>query len=291
MKTTCIKKGKIREVYDVGNDNIVIINTDRITTLNYLQPIKVPNKGVILNQINKLWLDKTKKIAPNYMISTETEDLPEEFQKEEYYGRAMLCKKLRMLPVEAFVRGYCAGTLWEHYKRTGKIGDMVFEDIREGQKLPLPLYEPRIEIKEGYKVLASFEDTISTLQKELGEKGKDYAYEIRSKSVKLYNFCEKYAEEHGVIIADASLKFGIDTNGELVLAGEIFTPETSRYWSADQYEVGKPQPNYTKQYLYNWLEENNFTTRPATVIPDEVGMITARYYKKAFIRITGKSIY
>lgn len=290
-KATCIKKGKVREVYDTG-DNLVIITTDRITTLNLVQPTLIPNKGVLLNKMNEFWFDRTSKIIPNNMITTNIEEMPEEFQKDEFVGRAMMCKKVKMLPVEAVVRGYFTGTVWENYKKLNTVGGIrIFDHIEECQQLPLPLYEPRIKCSNGYKKIVDYEDTISVLQKELGDKGEEYASEIRSKSVKLYNFCSKYAKENGVIIADARFRFGIDEEGYLILASDIMTPDSSRFWSADKYEVGRSQENYTKQYLYNWLEENGYTEIPAPMIPDTIVQKTAANYSKAFKRLVGNRNY
>ena len=282
-----MKEGKVREVYDNG-DSIIMVATDRISAFDVILKNKIVDKGAVLTQMSKFWFDYTSDIVPNHMISVDTKDMPEFFQTEDYEGKCMLCKKLTMLPVECIVRGYITGSGWESYQKDGTVcGIRLPEGLKESDKLPEPIYTPTTKAEIGlHDEHITFEDTVEILEKLYPGKGEDYASQIRDCTLKLYVKCADYARTKGIIIADTKFEFGRDEDGNVVLADEMLTPDSSRFWPVEGYEPGKSQPSFDKQFVRDWLKANPDSDY---LLPQDVIDKTIAKYKEAYEMITGKA--
>ncbi len=278
-----LSSGKVREIYEIDGDKLLLVVSDRISAFDYILPSPIPNKGKILNQISEFWFDFVKDIIPNHIISTNSEDFPEEFQKPEFEGRSMLVKKLKVLPVECIVRGYITGSGWKSYKENGTVCGITLPDgLQESQKLPEAIFTPSTKAEIGdHDENISFERVVEMLGLELATK-------LRDKTLQIYNKCAEYAASKGVIIADTKFEFGLDENGELVLGDEVLTPDSSRFWPASDYEVGRSQKSFDKQYLRDWIKSSGYDPESGTPIPADVIKTTVNKYKDAFQLITGK---
>ena len=277
-----ISSGKVREIYEVDNDKLMIVVSDRISAFDVILPTMVPDKGKVLNKISAFWFDYTKDFVKNHVISTNINEFPEEFKVEEFEGRSMLVKKLNMLPIECIVRGYITGSGWKSYKENGTVcGITLPEGLKESEKLPAPIFTPSTKAMEGHDENISFEKTVDLIGRELAEKVRDTAIEI-------YSRCAEYALSKGIIIADTKFEFGLDENGNLVLGDEVLTPDSSRFWPADDYEIGRGQKSFDKQYMRDWLKETNWDPENPTLIPDEVINTTRTKYIEAYEKLTGK---
>lgn len=282
-----MKEGKVREVYDNG-DSIIMVATDRISAFDVILKNKIVDKGAVLTQMSKFWFDYTSDIVPNHMISVDTKDMPEFFQTEDYEGKCMLCKKLTMLPVECIVRGYITGSGWESYQKDGTVcGIRLPEGLKESDKLPEPIYTPTTKAEIGlHDEHITFEDTVEILEKLYPGKGEDYASQIRDCTLKLYVKCADYARTKGIIIADTKFEFGLDEDGNVVLADEMLTPDSSRFWPVEGYEPGKSQSSFDKQFVRDWLKANPDSDY---LLPQDVIDKTIAKYKEAYEMITGKA--
>lgn len=277
-----ISSGKVREIYEVADDKLLLVVSDRISAFDYILPSPVPEKGKILNQISAFWFDFIKDIIPNHVISTDLKDFPEEFQTEEFEGRSMLVKKLKMIPVECIVRGYITGSGWKNYKQDGTVcGIKLPEGLQESQKLPEPIFTPTTKASEGHDENISFEEVCHLI-------GNDLAEKLRKKTIEVYSKCAAYASTKGVIIADTKFEFGIDENGELVIGDEVLTPDSSRFWPANDYEIGRSQKSFDKQYIRDWIKSTGYDPESGTPIPDDVIATTVNKYKEAYKILTGK---
>ncbi len=277
-----ISSGKVREIYEVDEDKLLLVVSDRISAFDYILPSMVPNKGKILNQISKFWFDYIKDIIPNHVISTDIKDFPEEFQTPEFEGRSMLVKKLKMIPVECIIRGYITGSGWKSYKENGTVcGIKLPEGLQESQKLPEPIFTPTTKASEGHDENISFDEVCNLI-------GKDLAEKLRSKAIEIYKTCAEYALTKGVIIADTKFEFGLDESGNLVIGDEVLTPDSSRFWPADDYEVGRSQKSFDKQYIRDWIKSTGYDPESGTPIPDDVIDTTAKKYIEAYEILTGK---
>lgn len=277
-----ISSGKVREIYEVDADRLMLVVSDRISAFDVILPNPVPDKGKVLNKVSEFWFDYTKDFVKNHVISTKLSDFPKEFQKPEFEGRSMLVKKLQMLPIECIVRGYITGSGWKSYKENGTVcGIKLPEGLQESEKLPEPIFTPSTKASEGHDENISFEQTCELIGEELAKKVRDTAIEIYSK-------CAEYAATKGIIIADTKFEFGLDENGDLVLGDEVLTPDSSRFWPADDYEVGRGQKSFDKQYMRDWLKETKWDAENPTPIPDNVINTTRAKYIEAYERITGK---
>ena len=265
------KSGKVREMYDVG-DSIIMVATDRISAFDHILKNMIVKKGTVLTQISKFWFDLTKDIVPNHMISVDTKDMPEFFQKPEFTGNSMKCKKLNMLPIECIVRGYITGSGWDSYKKTGEIcGIKLPEGLQESQKLAEPIFTPSTKAEIGdHDENISVEQSIEILEK---------LYPGRDKK------CAAYALERGIIIADTKFEFGLDENGEVVLGDEMITPDCSRFWPLEGYKVGQGQPSYDKQFVRDWLSAN---PDAGYELPQDVIDKTIGKYIEAYELLTGQ---
>ena len=281
-----MKEGKVREVYDNG-DSIIMVATDRISAFDVILKNKIVDKGAVLTQMSKFWFDYTSDIVPNHMISVDTKDMPEFFQTEDYEGKCMLCKKLTMLPVECIVRGYITGSGWESYQKDGTVcGIRLPEGLKESDKLPEPIYTPTTKAEIGlHDEHITFEDTVEILEKLYPGKGEDYASQIRDCTLKLYVKCADYARTKGIIIADTKFEFGLDEDGNVVLADEMLTPDSSRFWPVEGYEPGKSQPSFDKQFVRDWLKANPDSD---FLLPQDVIDKTVDKYVEAYEMLSGE---
>lgn len=284
MKMKQIGTGKVRNIYDVGGDELVLVTSDRVSAFDSVLDEEIFHKGEILNRLSAFWFDFTKGIIPNHMITIDNSQMPQEFQTSSLASRCMLVKKLKMLPIECIVRGYITGSGWESYKANGAVcGIKLPEGLRESEKLPNPIYTPTTKAEEGHDEHISFEDTVEILGSE------ELATKVRDKSIEIYSVCSEYAETKGIIIADTKFEFGVDEEGNLVLADEVLTPDSSRFWSAAEYEVGKSQKSYDKQYLRDYLKSTGWDKNPpAPKLPKEVIQVTSNKYIEAFQTLTGQ---
>lgn len=279
------KEGKVREVYDNG-ESLIIVATDRISAFDHILKNEITQKGAILTQMSKFWFDFTKDIVPNHMLSIDVKDMPEFFQNERFVGNSMMCKKLEMLPIECIVRGYITGSGWASYEENGTVcGIRLPEGLVESDKLPEPIYTPSTKAEIGlHDENISFEQSVEILEEIYPGKGADYAAQIRDNTIALYKKCAAYALSRGIIIADTKFEFGLDENGNIVLADEMLTPDSSRFWPLEGYEAGKSQPSFDKQYVRDWLKANPDNQ---LLLPEEVVIKTVDKYKEAFELLTG----
>ena len=280
------KEGKVREIYDNG-DSLIMVATDRISAFDHILKNKITEKGAILTQMSRFWFDYTKDIVPNHMISVDTADMPEFFGQYQFYGSSMMCRKLKMLPIECIVRGYITGSGWESYKKDGTVcGIRLPEGLTESEKLPEPIYTPSTKAEIGlHDENISYEKSVEVLEKSYPGKGEQYASQIRDCTIALYKKCAEYALRRGIIIADTKFEFGLDENGAIVLGDEMLTPDSSRFWPSEGYEAGKPQPSFDKQFVRDWLKANPDND---LLLPEDVVIKTVDKYKEAYEMLVGE---
>lgn len=278
-------EGKVREVYDNG-DSLIMVATDRISAFDNILKNKITDKGAILTQMSKFWFDYTKDVVPNHMISVDVNDMPEFFHKDEYKGRSMKCKKLKMLTIECIVRGYITGSGWASYKENGTVcGIKLPEGLQESEKLPEPIYTPSTKAEVGdHDENISYERSIEVLEKAFPGKGEYYATKIKDCTITLYKKCAEYALSKGIIIADTKFEFGLDEDGNVVIGDEMLTPDSSRFWPLEGYKPGQGQPSFDKQFVRDWLKANPDND---LLLPDEVVTKTVDKYKEAYELLTG----
>jgi len=280
-------RGKVRDVYDLG-DQLLIVVTDRISAFDVVFNELIPDKGVVLNSISAFWFDLTRDIIANHVLSTDPRSYPCGLDQyaDRLDGRSMLVRKIKMLPVECIVRGYLEGSALKEYRQSGTIGGMPMPSgLRQADRLPEPLFTPSTKAESGHDQNISFAQLCGIL-------GEDLAAEIRTKSLALYRMAARYAESRGIILADTKFEFGQADereDGQLILGDEIFTPDSSRFWDLADYEPGRAQKSFDKQYLREWLETLNWDKNsPPPTLPDEVISRTAAKYRDAYFRLTGK---
>ncbi len=283
-----VKEGKVREIYDLG-ENLLMVATDRISAFDVILNNQITDKGKILTQMSKFWFDLTKDVIPNDLVSVDTKDMPEFFRNEQFEGRSTLCKKLTMIPIECIVRGYITGSGWENYKKDGTIcGLKLPEGLKECEKLPEPLYTPSTKAELGdHDENINFEQSIEVLEKAFPGHGEEIAVKIKDATIAVYKKCADYALSRGIIIADTKFEFGLDEQGNVVLADEVLTPDSSRFWRLEGYEAGKGQASFDKQFVRNWLKanpDNNDT------LPQEIVDKTIALYKEAYTMLTGETL-
>ena len=280
-----IKEGKVREIYDNG-DSLIMVATDRISCFDVILNNAVTKKGIVLTQISRFWFDLTRDIVPNHTISTDVKDMPEFFRQPRFDGNSMMCRKLNMLPVECIVRGYITGSGWKSYLKDQTVcGIKLPEGLRESDKLPEPIYTPSTKAEIGdHDENISYEQSITLLERAFPKKGAEYAAKLRDYTISLYKKCADYALSKGIIIADTKFEFGLDEQGNIVLGDEMLTPDSSRFWPANEYEPGHGQPSFDKQFARDWLTENeghNWT------LPQEIVDKTIEKYLQAYEMLTG----
>jgi len=281
-----LKRGKVRDIYEV-NGNLLIIATDRISAFDVVLPNPIPYKGYVLNQISIFWFNFLRDIVKNHFITDDVNMFPGVFKDnyEQVAYRSMLVKKTKPLPVECIVRGYISGSAWKEYKRNRSVCGIKLPDgLRESDKLDEPLFTPSTKAETGHDENIEFERVVNLIGKELAEK-------VREISLKIYIEAEKYARERGIIIADTKFEFGLDENGELLLIDEVLTPDSSRFWPLSEYEPGRPQRSFDKQYVRDYLESINWDKQPpAPDLPDEVINKTSEKYLEAYRLLTGEDL-
>lgn len=280
-----IIKGKVRNVYDLG-DKVLFITTDRISAFDVVFPNLIPNKGKVLNSISEFWFNYTGDVIDNHMLTTDVDSYPAGLSKfkEELQGRSMIVKKMEMVNAECIVRGYLEGSGLKDYNSTGSIcGVKLPAGLKQADRLPEPIFTPSTKAHAGHDENVSFEVLADKIGMELAQK-------LKETSLALYNKVSRYAESKGLILADTKFEFGL-VDGKLVLGDEIFTPDSSRYWAAGDYQPGRPQKSFDKQFLREYLESTDWDkTPPAPVLPEEIVSKTAAKYVEAYERITGKKL-
>ena len=283
-----VKEGKVREIYDTEN-GLVMVATDRISAFDVILKNRIVNKGKVLTQMSRFWFDYTKDLIPNHMLSTDTADMPEFFRTEEFEGRSMLCRKLRMIPIECIVRGYITGSGWKSYKKDGTVcGISLPEGLCECDRLPEPFYTPSTKAEIGdHDENIDYARSIEVLEKAFPGNGEKYAARIKDATIALYKKCADYALSRGIIIADTKFEFGLDEDGNVILADEMLTPDSSRFWPADTYEPGHGQPSFDKQFVRDYL-----TAHPDCDydLPQDVIDRTIAKYEEAYTLLTGDTI-
>ena len=278
-----IISGKVREVYDLEDGRMVIVTTDRISAFDVILPTMITDKGKVLNALSNFWFDYTGDIVKNHMISSNLKDMPEEFQKPEYEGRTILVKKLKMIPYEVIVRGYMFGSMYEVYKKGEPfLGKKFTKEYQQAEKLEEPIVTPSTKAAEGHDINV----TLDYMKKDLGE---ELGSKIEKTAVAIYKKCYDHAFKNGIIIADTKFEFGLDENGELVLADEVLTPDSSRFWNKAEYTVGTSPKSYDKQFVRDWLKANNLAGDPnIKEIPADVVAQTSAIYKECEAKICHK---
>ncbi len=279
-----LQRGKVRDIYDL-KDSLLFVVSDRLSAFDVILPNGIPFKGKVLNQISNFWFDFTRNIVRNHVIATEVKDYPAECRPyaDELAGRSVVGKKTRPLPIECIVRGYISGSGWNDYKKTGSIcGISLPKGLQESEKLPEPIFTPSTKAEIGvHDENISFDKVVQLIGGKFAEKIRDY-------TIAIYKTAASFADGKGIIIADTKLEFGVDETGEVILIDEVLTPDSSRFWDKSQYQVGKAQPSFDKQYVRDYLLSLNWDKKPpAPVLPDEIIQETSRKYLQALSLLAG----
>ena len=275
--------GKVRDIYDIDHKHMLIVTTDRLSAFDVILPDPIPGKGRVLTRISNFWFKKLQTILPNHLTDIPLDQVVHDAaERAEIEGRAIVVKILKPLPVEAIVRGYLIGSGWKDYQASGVIcGIKLPAGLQQAQQLPEPIYTPSTKAAvDQHDENVSFEQTVALM-------GQDLAEQVRDASLKLYKIAADYAKERGIIIADTKFEFGVDEAGVLYLIDEALTPDSSRFWPADQYQVGISPPSFDKQYIRDYLETLDWNkTAPGPSLPPEVAAFCAEKYREAEIRLT-----
>lgn len=285
LEIELLKRGKVRDIYEVG-ENLLIIATDRISAFDVVFPNAIPNKGKILNQISAFWFKHLEDVISNHLVTTDVSRMPPLLQKyrEILEGRSMLVRKTQPLPIEAVVRGYLAGSGLKEYKQKGSIcGIRLPENLQESSKLPEPIFTPSTKVEAGHDENISEEKASEIVGEDIFKKVKDY-------SLTIYKKIADYSLSRGIIFADTKFEFGL-YNNEIILIDEVGTPDSSRFWSLKDYQPGKPQPSFDKQYVRDYLEAIGWDKKPpAPVLPDEIVEGTSAKYTEAYRLLVGENL-
>ena len=271
-----IASGKVREIYEAPGQTLLLVASDRISTYDVVHPTPIPDKGRVLTGLSAFWFDRTRQIVPNHLVSV-ADGVPDEAR-----GRAMLVRRLEMLTVECVVRGYLSGSGWKDYQQTGAVsGIQLPPGLRESDELPEPIFTPSTKATVGHDEAIDFEGAVELIgDRELAER-------VRDVSIGVYRYAADHTRERGIILADTKFELGLDADGVLTLGDEVCTPDSSRFWPADQYEPGRSQPSFDKQYVRDWASSTGWDrTPPAPPIPDDVVQRTREKYIEAYERIT-----
>jgi len=272
-----LAKGKVREIYDLGDD-LLMVASDRISTYDVVHPTDIPDKGKVLTGLSVLWFDLTAGIVPNHLLSA-TDGVPEELR-----GRGLRVKRLEMLPVECVVRGYITGSGWKDYQRTGAVSGIELPaGLQESERLPAPIFTPSTKAEEGHDEAIDLDAVVELVGSD------ELAGRLRDVSIAVYEAVAEHARARGVILADTKFEFGFDGSGTLTLGDEVCTPDSSRFWPADQYAVGHGQPSFDKQYVRDWAAGTGWDKAPpAPPIPDDVVAATRERYVTAYEKLAGE---
>ena len=282
-----IRRGKVRDVYSINDEQLLIVATDRISAFDCVLPTPIERKGEVLTALSQFWFDKLGHVVANHLITSDIEQMPEAVRRHSSIlaGRSMLVRKAEVYPVECVVRGYLVGSGWKDYLRTGEVcGHKLREGLLESAELPEPLFTPSTKAEQGH------DENIS--EAEVREiVGEETTARLRDTSIRLYSEARSYARECGIIIADTKFEFGVDKGGKLVLVDEVLTPDSSRFWPADKYEPGRSQPSFDKQFVRDYLETLDWDKKPpAPAIPPDVANATTSRYLEAYRLLAGKEL-
>jgi phosphoribosylaminoimidazole-succinocarboxamide synthase len=279
------KKGKVRDIYEV-DDKLLLIVTDRISAFDWVLPEAIPNKGICLTQISAFWFDYFKDIIPNHMISADVTEFPTGLQKytDELYGRSMLVKKAEVLPIECIVRGYISGSAWRSYKKDNTVCGMKLPSgMQESEQFNEPLFTPSTKAETGHDENISYKEMENII-------GADDAAKLKELSLKIYKTAAEYARKKGIIIADTKFEFG-KIGDQIIIVDELLTPDSSRFWPADEYQPGKGQPSFDKQYVRDYLSTTDWDKdSDPPHLPDEVVSGTEKRYLEAYEKLTGEKL-
>ena len=280
-----IKSGKVREIFDLG-DRLLFVATDRISAFDCIMPNGIPRKGEVLTQLSHFWFDQTETIVPNHRLARSGDPLPAQLQPfaTQLARRSMIVKKAQPLAIECVVRGYLAGSGWKEYRAQQTVcGIKLPAGLVESSELPEPIFTPATKAESGHDINIPFGEAAEIV-------GAEFAEKARAASLKIYSFARAYARERGIIIADTKFEFGV-FDGQLILIDEVLTPDSSRFWPADQYQPGRSQPSFDKQFVRDYLETLDWNkTPPAPALPPEIVAKTQAKYLEAFARLAGGSL-
>ena len=290
LADTFLRSGKVRDLYAIGADRLLLVASDRLSAFDVVLPTPIPDKGRVLTGLSRFWFDRTADLVENHLVGVSPEDIPgggpaDAAEAAELRGRMMLCRRVTPLPIEVIVRGYLAGSGWKDYGRTGAVcGIPLPSGLHESDRLPEPLFTPSTKAEEGH-------DENITIDQAAALIGRDLAELVASIAIALYRRGAEIAEPAGVILADTKFEFGTDpATGELILIDEVLTPDSSRFWDATDYQPGRAQASFDKQYVRDWLETLDWDkTPPGPELPAEIVAGTRARYVEAFERITGAS--
>lgn len=281
------RRGKVRDVYAVDEDSLLIVATDRISAFDCILPTPIQRKGEVLTALSEFWFEKLGHVVANHLIESNVDAMPPSVQRhaDTLRGRAMLVRRAEVFPVECVVRGYLVGSGWKDYKRTGSVcGHKLPEGLVESAKLPKPIFTPSTKAEQGHDENIT-EDQVREII------GDEKTALLRDTSLSLYSEAHEYAAQRGIIIADTKFEFGLDKDGELLLVDEVLTPDSSRFWPADEYEPGRSQPSFDKQFVRDYLETLDWDKQPpAPAIPSEIAAATTARYLEAYRLLTGKEL-
>jgi phosphoribosylaminoimidazole-succinocarboxamide synthase len=282
-----VRRGKVRDVYVVDDEYLLVVATDRISAFDCILPTQIERKGEVLTQLSRFWFERLAHVTPNHLITTEVAEMPERVRRhaELLRGRSMLVRRTEVFPVECVVRGYLAGSGWKDYRRTGEVcGHKLAPGLRESDKLPAPIFTPATKAEEGHDENISEAHAAEIVGREVT----DY---LRDTSLRLFAEAEAYARTRGIIIADTKFEFGRDPQGRIILIDEALTPDSSRFWSVETYEPGRAQASFDKQFVRDYLETLDWDKRPpAPPLPPDVAQATTDRYLEAYKLLTGKEL-
>lgn len=281
-----VYRGKVRECYAVGEDKLLMIATDRISAFDVILPVPIPKKGKVLTALTNFWFEKLAEGMPTQLTGIDPETVVAEDEREQVRGRAMVVKRLKPILIECVARGYIIGGGWKDYQATGCVcGIKLPEGLKQAEKLPEPIFTPAAKAEVGtHDENISFEKVVELY-------GESIATQLRDLTISLYKKAADFAATKGIIIADTKFEFGLDENGQVCLMDEVLTPDSSRFWPAESYEVGMSPPSYDKQFIRDWLETQTWDkTPPAPVPPAEIIEKTAAKYREALVKLSGKDV-
>ncbi len=280
-------RGKVRDTYDLGDGRLLIVATDRISAFDSILPNGIPDKGAVLSQMSAFWFQLTEDVVPNHFLrladGSEADELPFALPPE-LLGRSTIVRKAQRLDVECIARGYLTGSAWAEYQETGRVcGLRMPAGMVESEAFPEPLFTPTTKAEVGHDTNMSSDELIDLV-------GAEVANAIRIRTLAIYKYALQYARERGIIIADTKLEFGI-VDGEPIIIDEMLTPDSSRFWPADQYETGRSQPSFDKQFVRNWLLDSGWNREPPPpTLPDDIVLKTSERYHEAYRRLTGREL-
>ncbi|MEO6390839.1 MAG: phosphoribosylaminoimidazolesuccinocarboxamide synthase [Pyrinomonadaceae bacterium] len=282
-----VRRGKVRDVYSVDDQHLLIVATDRLSAFDCVLPTPIERKGEILTAISRFWFDRVAQIVSHHLITTGVDEMPDAVRAhaDQLRGRCMFVRRTEVVPVECVVRGYLAGSGWKDYQRNGEVcGIPLPAGMVEAQKLAEPIFTPATKAESGHDLNISFDEMASTVSLDIAERLRDYTFA-------LYTYARDYAAGRGIIIADTKFEFGLDQDGRILLIDEIFTPDSSRFWPADKYEAGGSPPSFDKQFVRDYLESLEWDKHPpAPALPDEIALATTERYLEAYRLLTGNDL-